>query len=54
MNMISEDRMKRDRSLGEKSNRVLIQQIDTPNRCVNYKTRGIKINENTILKYVAK
>ena len=54
MNLISEDRMKRDRSIGQNSNRVLIQQIDTPNRCVNYKSKGIKIDENTIVKYVAK
>jgi hypothetical protein len=49
MNLISEDRMKRDRGLGINSNRVVIKQIETPNR----KAKGIKVDENTIIKEVA-
>lgn len=54
MNLISEDRMKRDRKLGLKSNRVLIKQVDVPNYDIKYKTKSIKINDNTILKNVGK
>lgn len=54
MNLISEDRMKRDRSLGQKSNKVVIKQVEIPNYSINHKTKGIKINENTIVKNVAK
>ena len=54
MNLISEDRMKRDRKLGLHSNRVLIKQIDVPNYNIKYKIKGVKINDNTILKNVAK
>jgi hypothetical protein len=49
MNLISEDRMKRDRGLGINSNRVVIKQIETPNR----KAKGVKVDENTIIKEVA-
>ena len=54
MNLISEDRMKRDRKLGLHSNRVLIKQIDIPNYNIKYKTKGVKINDSTILKNVVK
>ena len=54
MNLISEDRMKRDRKHGLHSNRVLIKQIDVPNYNITYKIKGVKINDNTILKNVAK
>ena len=42
MNMISEDRMKRDRSLGLESNKVVIKQTDNPNN------KKVKVNYNTI------
>ena len=54
MNLISEDRMKRDRNLGQKSNKVVIKQIDIPNYSIRYKSKGVKINDNTIVKEVAK
>ena len=54
MNLISEDRMKRDRSLGEKSNRVLIKQVEIPNYTINHKTKGVRVSDDTILKEVAK
>ena len=54
MNLISEDRMKRDRSLGQKSNKVVIKQIDIPNYSINRKTKGVKVSDDTILKEVAK
>lgn len=48
MNLISDDRMKRDRSLGQKSNRVVIVQSNVPN------PKSIKMGEYTIVKEVAK
>lgn len=36
MNLISEDRMKRDRSLGQKSNKVIIKQVEIPNYTINH------------------
>lgn len=54
MNLISEDRMKRDRSLGQKSNKVVIKQVEMPNYNINHKTRGVKVSDDTILKEVAK
>lgn len=54
MNLISEDRMKRDRSLGQKSNKVVIKQVEIPNYSINHKTKGVKISDDTILKEVAK
>lgn len=54
MNIISEDRMKRDRKLGLKSNRVVLQQIDFPVNKIGTVTTGVKINDNTILKKVVK
>lgn len=54
MNLISEDRMKRDRSLGQKSNKVVIKQIDIPNYSINHKTKGVKVSDDTIVKNVAK
>ena len=54
MNLISEDRMKRDRSLGQKSNKVVIKQVVMPNYSINHKTKGIKVSDDTIVKNVAK
>lgn len=54
MNLISEDRMKRDRSLGINSNKVVIKQVDIPNYSIGHKTRGVKVSEDTIVKNVAK
>lgn len=54
MNLISEDRMKRDRNLGIKSNRVLIVQVDTPTYTAKNNSKGIKVGEDTILKEVAR
>ena len=54
MNLISEDRMKRDRSLGQKSNKVVIKQVEMPNYSINHKTKGIKVSDDTIVKNVAK
>lgn len=54
MNLISEDRMKRDRSLGQKSNKVVIKQVEIPNYSINHKTKGVKVSDDTILKEVAK
>ena len=50
MNRISADRMKRDRSLGQNSNRVVIMQVDSS----EISQRAIKISDDTILKTVAK
>ena len=54
MNIISEDRMKRDRSLGQKSNKVIIKQVEIPNYTINHKTKGVRVSDDTILKEVAK
>ena len=54
MNLISEDRMKRDRSLGQKSNKVVIKQVEIPNYTINHKTKGVKVSDDTIVKEVAK
>ena len=54
MNLISEDRMKRDRSLGINSNKVVIKQVEIPNYSIRHKTRGVKVSEDTIVKNVAK
>lgn len=54
MNLISEDRMIRDRSLGQKSNKVVIKQVEIPNYSIKHKTKGVKVNEDTIVKEVAK
>ena len=53
MNLISEDRMKRDRSLGQKSNKVVIKQVEIPNYTINHKTKGVRVSDDTILKEVA-
>lgn len=50
MNLISEDRMKRDRKLGHNSNKVVIKQADY----ADSNKKGRKISEDTILKNVAK
>ena len=54
MNLISEDRMKRDRSLGQKSNKVVIKQVEIPNYTISHKTKGVRVSDDTILKEVAK
>lgn len=54
MNLISEDRMIRDRSLGQKSNKVVIKQVEIPNYSIKHKTKVVKVNEDTIVKEVAK
>ena len=54
MNLISEDRMKRDSSLGQKSNKVVIKQVEIPKYTINHKTKGVKVSDDTILKEVAK
>lgn len=54
MNLISEDRMKRDRSLGQKSNKVIIKQVEIPNYTISHKTKGVRVSDDTILKEVAK
>ena len=54
MNLISEDRMKYDKERGIESNKVVIQQVEIPNYSIKHKTKGIKVNENTIIKNVAK
>ena len=54
MNLISEDRMKRDRSLGQKSNKVVIKQVEITKNTINHKTKGVRERDNTILKEVAK
>lgn len=54
MNLISEYRMKRDRSLGQKSNKVVIKQVEIPNYTINHKTKGVRVSDDTILKEVAK
>ena len=54
MNLISEDRMKYDMERGIESNKVVIQQVDIPNYTVKYRTKGRRIENNTIIKEVAK
>ena len=54
MNLISEDRMKRDRSLGQKSNKVIIKQVEIPNYTINHNTKAVRVSDDTILKEVAK
>ena len=54
MNIISEDRMKRDRSLGLNSNRVVIEQVEIPNYTINHKSKKVKMDDTTIIKNVAK
>lgn len=50
MNLISEERMKRDRGIGKKSNKVVIVQVDAS----TIGSKGVKVNDDTILKTVAK
>lgn len=50
MNQISESRMLRDRSLGMNSNRVLLLESDV----ISGGRKGVKVNDNTIVKNVAK
>ena len=54
MNLISEDRMKYDMERGIESNKVVIQQVDIPNYTVKHRTKGRRIENNTIIKEVAK
>ena len=50
MNLISEERMKRDRGIGKKSNKVVIVQVDAS----TIGSKGVKVNDDTIIKTVAK
>jgi hypothetical protein len=50
MNLISEDRMLRDRSLGQNSNKVIIKQVNQSEYV--HCPKGVKINDNTIVKTV--
>lgn len=50
MNLISAERMKRDRLLGQNSNRVVIMQVDYS----EVSPKAIKISHDTILRTVAK
>ena len=54
MNLISEDRMKYDRERGIESNKVVIQQVDIPNYTVKHKTKCKRMEDNSIIKEVAK
>ena len=54
MNLISEARMRRDRSLGKKSNRVVIRQVNIPDYTIRHKTKSIKLENDTIIKDVGK
>ena len=54
MNLISEDRMKYDLARGVKSNKVVIKQVDIPNYTVKHKTKGKRMEDNSIIKEVAK
>ena len=53
MNMISEARMERDKKLGIKSNKVVLKQVD-PSQEIQMSKKGFKINEDTVIKNVAK
>ena len=46
--------MKRDRSLGINSNKVVIKQVDMSNHSVKHKAKGVKVSDDTIVKNVAK
>ena len=50
MNLISEDRMKRDRSLGQKSNKVVIKQVEIPNYTINHKTKGVRVSSPMFIR----
>ncbi len=52
MNIISEDRMLRDRRLGQKSNKVVIKQIKSSDKNYVNAPGGIKVSDDTIIKYV--
>lgn len=54
MNMISEDRMKRDRKLGIKSNKVVLRQSVKTEKKAGYVSHSIKVGDDTIVKYVAR
>lgn len=52
MNLISENRMLRDRSLGLKSNKVVIKQVNPDDMNINGVSAKIKVGDDTIVKYV--
>lgn len=52
MNLISENRMLRDRSLGLKSNKVVIKQVNTDDVNMNGISAKIKVGDDTIVRYV--
>ncbi len=52
MNLISENRMLRDRSLGLKSNKVVIKQVSTDDVNMNGISAKIKVGDDTIVRYV--
>lgn len=54
MNEISEDRMERDRKLGIKSNKVVLRQSIKPEKKAGYVSKKIKVNDNTVIRYVAR
>ena len=56
MNQISEYRMRRDRNIGLKSNRVKLHQEESANSriCLSVGNGGVKVNDDTIVKMVGK
>lgn len=52
MNLISENRMLRDRSLGLKSNKVVIKQVSRDDVNMNGISAKIKVGDDTIVRYV--
>lgn len=54
MNIISEARLKRDKSLGLRRHKVVLKQTNLPAKKLGCKSSGIKINDDTIVKYVGK
>lgn len=53
MNAISADRQKYDRNLGVRSNKVVIRPLFTQNNDFDVKSKGIKMEDDTILRNVA-
>ncbi len=54
MNIISEARLKRDKRLGLRRHKVVLKQTNLPIKKLGCKSSGIKINDDTIVKYVGK
>lgn len=52
MNLISENRMLRDRRLGLKSNKVVIKQVSRDDVNMNGISAKIKVGDDTIVRYV--